>query len=109
MLVDSNANAAPSIDPSGSRPAQRAEVSAPSCGTVAPARTPAATSTGSGARALPATMSTATAAACAAALTGRTRGWPNRSTTRAANGPTVASATANPPTTTPARAKDPVA
>ena len=104
MPSDSSANAVGS-GAAGSSPssaAQRAADSAPSWGMVAPASTPPAVISQSGVPAATRASSVATAAAWASSAGGSTRVWPKRSISRASCGPATASATANPPVTSPA-------
>ncbi len=110
MASDSSANALGSAAGRSSRSsaAQRAADSAPSWGMVAPASTPPAAMSQYGAPAVTRTSSVATAAAWASSVGGSTRLWPKRSISRASCGPATASATANPPVTSPAVAKEPV-
>jgi hypothetical protein len=104
LASDSSANAVGSAAarPSRSSATQRAADSAPSWGMVAPASTPPAVISQSGLPTATRASSVATAAACAASAGGSTLVWPKRSASRASCGPATASATANPPVTSPA-------
>lgn len=69
---------------------------------VAPATIPPAVISQPGALAATRASSVATAAAWASSAVGSTRVWPKQSASRASCGPAAASATANPPVTSPA-------
>ena len=104
LTTDSSANAAGNAAARSSRSsaAQRAADSAPSWGMLAPTRTPPAVISQSGTPAAARASNAATAPAWASSTGGSTRVWPKRSISRASCGPATASATANPPVTSPA-------